>query len=112
MNKFVQHGMKQGHKIVIAGAGHGLEALSRRLAKAAETAVRSVDTWQAVLEADPGSLLKLHCELEQGFVDGKHNIAVVAADQTIGTNASHALLAEPELRIGDVVVQKTTVLGF
>ncbi len=110
--KFVQEGAKEGRKVVVAGTGKGLDTLSRRLAKATGTAARSVDTWQAVLEADAGSLLKLECELEQGFVDDKHNIAVVTAPgEASALNHSSTLLAEPELGIGDVVVHEDHGVG-
>ncbi|MCF6371146.1 DEAD/DEAH box helicase [Rhizobium halophilum] len=111
MVKFVQDGLKHGRKILIAGTGESLKALRRRLAKAAGTAARSVDTWQEALEAEAGSLLDLQCELEHGFLDTKYNIAVVAADHRSGINNSHVLLAEPELQLGDVVVHEEHGVG-
>ena len=109
--RLVQDGVKQGQKIVLTGTGKSLEALSRRFAKAAGTAVQPVDTWEAVMAAEAGSLLKLPCALEQGFVDKRHNIVVVAAQQTGGTNSAQTLLAEPELQIGDVVVHEEHGVG-
>lgn len=111
LTRLAQDGARQGQKIVLTGTGKGLDALARRLAKAAGTTVRSVDTWEAVLAAEAGSLLKLPCALERGFVDSRHNIVVVAAEQTSGTNSSHVLLAEPELQIGDVVVHEEHGVG-
>jgi transcription-repair coupling factor (superfamily II helicase) len=57
--------------------------------------------------------MKLACDLEQGFIDGSQNIAVVAAaDASSGATSSHVLLAEPELRIGDVVVHEDHGIGI
>jgi transcription-repair coupling factor (superfamily II helicase) len=110
--QFVQDGLQQGRKTVIAGKGKGADALGRRLAKATGTDVRPVDSWDTVLQTGAGSLLKLDCDLQQGFVDAAHNIAVVvAADGTSGITSSAGLLAEPELRIGDVVVHEDHGVG-
>jgi transcription-repair coupling factor (superfamily II helicase) len=62
-------------ELSVAGTGKGYEALCRRLARATGTAPRSIDTWEAALDAAPGTLLKLACDLEQGFVDEAQNIA-------------------------------------
>ncbi|MCJ8520774.1 transcription-repair coupling factor (superfamily II helicase) [Pseudorhizobium tarimense] len=110
--RFVQDGIEQGRKIVIAGTGKGPAALCRRLTKATATAVRSVDTWEAVLANNVANLLKLECDLEQGFVDAKSDIVVVAAAgeaSAVGDPSVH--LTEPELRIGDVVVHEDHGIG-
>lgn len=107
----VQEGVKQGRKIVLTGSGKSLESLSRRLAKAAGTTVQPIDSWEAVKSAEAGSLLKLPCALEQGFVDKRNNIVVVAAQQTRRTNSARLLLTEPELQIGDVVVHEEHGVG-
>jgi transcription-repair coupling factor (superfamily II helicase) len=111
--KFAQDSLQQGRKLVVVGRGKSSEALYRRLAKANGTKSRSVDRWEAVLEAEPGSLLKLPCDLEQGFIDTAQNIAVLAAtDGTGGITTSNMVLAEPELRIGDVVVHEDYGVGL
>lgn len=105
--KFLQDNAKLGRTVAIVGTGKGFEALCRRMTNAAGTPARSVDNWQAVLEAEAGSLLRLQCQLEKGFVDAKHNIVVVAAaSETSALDTASDLLAEPELRIGDVVVHE------
>jgi transcription-repair coupling factor (superfamily II helicase) len=108
----VRDGLQHGGKVVVAGSGKSSEALCRRLLKATGTAPRSIDTWEAALEAEPGTLLRLACDLEQGFVDEAQNITVVAAaDRSSETSNSNILLAEPELRIGDVVVHEDHGVG-
>lgn len=104
---FVQERLRHGLTVVISGKGRRSEALCRRVAKATGMAPLSIDTWEAVREAEPGILLKLACDLEQGFIDPAQNVAVVAAADGTSTVAnSSPLLAEPELRIGDVVVHE------
>lgn len=110
--KFVQESMTLGQTMVIVGTGKGLEALCRRMANATGAPARSVDTWQAILEAEPGSLLRWQCQLEKGFLDRKHKIIVVAAaGETGASETASVLLAEPELRIGDVVVHEDHGVG-
>ena len=112
MGMFVQDHLRKGWKVVVSGNGKGSEALCRRVKKATGVAPLAVNTWEAVLEAEPGSLLKLHCSLRQGFIDAAQNVAVVAAaDGTMSVANSSTLLAEPELRIGDVVVHEDHGVG-
>lgn len=111
MAKLVQDELSIRRKVVVAGTGQSFERLSRRLAKAVGTPAQPVDSWDAVLEAEAGSLLKLQCRLEEGFLDLKQNIAVIAAPQASGANGSQILLAEPELQIGDVVVHEDHGVG-
>ena len=110
--KFAQDHLQEGMKVVISGKGRGSDALRRRVAKANGVTPRFVETWEAVLKAKPGELLNFACELEQGFVDTAQNIAViaVAGGTSIVTNPN-PLLAEPELRIGDVIVHEDHGVG-
>ncbi len=111
--KFAQDSLQQGHKLVVVGSGKSSEALYRRLAKANGVKNRPVDRWESVLEAEPGSLLKLPCDLDEGFIDTAHKIAVVAAaDGTSGITNANMVLAEPELRIGDIVVHEDYGIGL
>jgi len=110
--EFAQGHLHNGLKVLIAGQGKTAEAIGRRLAKSAGKAPRSVDTWEAVLEAQPGTLLSLACDLEQGFVDVGQNVVVIAAtDRAGGIANSSAVLAAAELRIGDVVVHEDHGIG-
>jgi transcription-repair coupling factor (superfamily II helicase) len=110
--KLAQDCLQQGRKVVIAGRGNGYEALSRRVGKNTGTAPRLIDNWDAVIDAKPGSLLELVCDLEQGFIDEKQNIVVLAAaDRSSATSNTNILLSEPELRIGDIVVHEDHGVG-
>jgi transcription-repair coupling factor (superfamily II helicase) len=110
---FAEESLNQRRKVVIAGRGKRAEALARRLAKTTGTEPRFVDGFEAVLAAEPKTLLKLACDLDQGFVDEARNIAVIAApDSPRETGNSNALLAEPEIAIGDVVVHEDHGIGI
>ncbi|MCO5733137.1 DEAD/DEAH box helicase [Rhizobium sp. SSA_523] len=109
---FVQTGLQQKRKFVLAGRGRSLEALCRRLAQATGQSITSADSWDAVLAAEEASLVKLPCDLEQGFIDAENRIAVLAAaGEASALPTSSTLLAEPELRIGDVVVHEDHGVG-
>ncbi|TWF47766.1 DEAD/DEAH box helicase [Neorhizobium alkalisoli] len=110
--EFVQDHQRKGMKVVITGNGKTAEAICRRLAKADGKVLRSVDTWEAVLEAEPGTLLRLACDLEQGFIDVRQNVVVMAATDRPGRiGKSSTILAEAELQIGDVVVHEDHGVG-
>jgi transcription-repair coupling factor (superfamily II helicase) len=110
--KFIQDRLQQGLKVVISGTGKRAEGLCRRAEKASGMAPLAVDSWQAVLEAQPATLLKLSCDLKQGFIDADTKIALLAAPDGAGRKITHStLLAEPELRIGDVVVHEEHGIG-
>jgi transcription-repair coupling factor (superfamily II helicase) len=105
--------MGDAMKVVISGHGKDSEALCRRVAKATGVSPRSVDSWSQVLDAEPGALLKLACALDHGFLDAAHNVAVIAAgDETRHVSSATTFLAEPELRIGDVVVHEDHGIGL
>jgi transcription-repair coupling factor (superfamily II helicase) len=110
---FAQDSLKQGQKVVIAGRGKRFQALARRLKQATETTPHPVDDWIWVQDAEPAALLKLECDLEQGFVDAAQKITVLAASDTLSrTVNAGVLLGEPELRIGDVVVHEDHGVGI
>lgn len=109
---FVQNASKQGQKIVIAGMGKGFETLCRRVAKAMETPIRAVESWDDILASNPRSLLKFPSPLETGFIDLQYNIAVIASPQSYDADQRQGLLREPELRIGDVVVHEDHGIGI
>ncbi|KQW29808.1 hypothetical protein ASE36_14890 [Rhizobium sp. Root274] len=111
MTHLIRASLEEGQKVVIVGMGQSLETLCRRAAKATGAIVRPVDTWEAVLTADEGSLLKFSSALDEGFVDARHGVIVVAAPQMSKASTSVALLAEPELQIGDVVVHEDHGVG-
>lgn len=100
-------------KVVVCGSGKKAEALCRRIAKVGDTPPITVDTWEAVSRAKPGTLLKLRRDLKQGFIDAAAKIALYAVPDGIHKNTDPRLsLSEPELRIGDVVVHEEHGVGI
>ncbi|WJH38437.1 helicase-related protein (plasmid) [Aliirhizobium terrae] len=106
-------GMQNGRKVVVAGRGRPLEALCRRIVKAAGQNFSVVAGWENILRARSGSFLKLEGDLEDGFVDNIQDIILVAAgNDTTASVVDAPILAEPELRIGDVVVHEDHGVGL
>lgn len=111
--RFIQDRLQQGLKVVISGTGKRAEGFCRRAEKATGMAPLAVDSWQAVLEAQAATLLKLPCDLRQSFIDVDTKIALLAAPDGARRKITlSTLLAEPELRIGDVVVHEEHGIGI
>ena len=98
-------------KVVIAGRGKAAESLCRRATRASGMAAESVESWDKILEAEPGTLLQMAIELQDSFVDTVAKVAVVAVPEVRTGNVSNAYLAEPEIRIGDVIVHEEHGVG-
>ncbi|WP_421578216.1 DEAD/DEAH box helicase [Shinella sp. M31] len=111
--RFIHDRLQQGLKVVISGTGKRAEGFCRRAEKASGMAPLAVDSWQAVLEAQAATLLKLPCDLTQGFIDADTKIALLAATDGARRKITlSTLLAEPELRIGDVIVHEEHGIGI
>ncbi|MGF9567751.1 DEAD/DEAH box helicase [Neorhizobium sp. BT27B] len=109
---FIHNELQQGQTVVISGNGKGPEALTRRVVKRSGITPLLIERWEAGKEAAPGSLLRLHCELEESFIDDAAKVALIAvSDRTEISSEPITLLAEPELRIGDVVVHENYGVG-
>lgn len=106
-------GMQNGCKVVVVGRGRPLEALCRRIAKAAGQNSSVVAGWEEVLRAKSGSFLKLEGDLQDGFVDAIQDVILITAgnDETASV-ANVPILAEPEMQIGDVVVHEDHGVGL
>uniref|UniRef100_UPI003101A88F DEAD/DEAH box helicase n=1 Tax=Neorhizobium sp. EC2-8 TaxID=3129230 RepID=UPI003101A88F len=72
----------------------------------------TAEAWKDVLGAQAGSLVKLSCDVGDGFIDGVANVVVIVAkDPSVEAAETGALLNEPELQIGDVVVHEDHGIG-
>ncbi len=111
--KLLRDRLANGFRVVVSGTGKKAEALCRRTAKIADTSPVTVDTWEAVRKAKPGTLLKLQRDLKHGFIDAVAEIALYAVPDGPRTSADLGFsLSEPELRIGDVVVHEEHGVGI
>jgi transcription-repair coupling factor (superfamily II helicase) len=108
----IHNELQQGLTVVISGDGKRAEALTRRVVKASGITPVLIERWEAGKEFAPGSLLRLHCELEESFIDDPAKVALIAvSDRTGASSEPINPLAEPELRIGDVVVHENYGVG-
>jgi transcription-repair coupling factor (superfamily II helicase) len=112
--------LEQGRRVVLTGLAHELRPLARALKRGMDRTPGAAGEWAEVLEAPPGMLLALEADLEAGFIDAASGLVVVAAADVLGgrvaargaADAGAALLMEPDLRVGDVVIHEDHGLGL
>lgn len=108
-----------GERVVLLGAARDLRFLRGRVAKAVGHAPVEAASWQAVRDAEPGTLLTLEMPAERGF--RRDGVTAVAAADLLGSRAARegvagaaadpALFGLGEIRIGDVVVHEDHGIG-
>jgi transcription-repair coupling factor (superfamily II helicase) len=105
-------------RVIVTGLDHERRTLNRALKRGLDEAPAEMRDWAAALAAPPGALLSLSVDLDAGFVDPAAAVAVIAAPDVLGDRlASRArsdrspLLAEPDLRLGDVVIHEAHGVG-
>lgn len=105
--------MQSGQTVVLAGTGREFDGLCRRLERETGKKLVTINGWVDARAAKPGSLLKIACALDQGFVAG--GVALITANDILGELTGVAdvttRLLEPELRLGDVVVHEDHGIG-
>ena len=112
--KAAREALDSGDRLVLLGSPRDLRFLRRRVARTLKRAVTDVDSWQAVREAEAGSLLALPLAADRGF--RCEGLLAVAAADLLGSRAErddHATAATDtalfdfgEIRVGDVVVHE------
>ncbi|HEV7415670.1 MAG TPA: DEAD/DEAH box helicase, partial [Tianweitania sediminis] len=118
LSRFVEGQAEVGMRVLVSGA----EKEGARLAKVVKSALSRdlapTSDWQAIAEAEEGSILAAPFDLDRGFTDKKRKLAVIAAADMFGERLfdgeqlpADALLSEPELRVGDVVIHEDHGLG-
>ncbi|TNC47241.1 DEAD/DEAH box helicase [Rubellimicrobium rubrum] len=111
---FLSEQAEAGRRVVVAGfAGRDRDRLARRLRDVAGETPELVADWPAALAAEPGKPVALKTALDEGFVDRRSGVAVIAARDVLGSRAGtagHETVAAPwtleaaELHEGDIVV--------
>lgn len=117
--RFAEPLRDQGYRLVLAGPeGHALRLWKRRVERALEARLTSVEDWDAVRQASSDQLSFLAQPIEQGFIDHEEQIACVALRDLAGQAARQpgrelgtAQIADAQLRFGDVVVHLEYGLG-
>lgn len=112
--------LEEGHRVVLTGQPHELRAVLRALRRGLDQPVRAIDDWGQALNAAPGELLSFEADLDAGYRDGALKLDVIAAADVLGGRLAArrragpdpaSLLADPDLRVGDVVIHEDHGLG-
>jgi transcription-repair coupling factor (superfamily II helicase) len=108
-----------GRRVVLAGLAHERRALARAVGRGLKLTPVEVPSWSQVEAAEPGAVVSLELDIDAGFVDAANARTVIAASDVLGgrlarraSTGDRALLAaEPDLRIGDVVLHEDHGIG-
>ncbi|PZO80828.1 MAG: DEAD/DEAH box helicase [Mesorhizobium amorphae] len=111
--EFIREKREAGFRVLLAGSEIELDPTSKALARRLKEKPESVEGWSALLDAEDGALVQAMLDLEHGFTDDAARIAVVASADIYGTRlgrakerGAKALVSEPELRLGNVVLHE------
>jgi transcription-repair coupling factor (superfamily II helicase) len=112
--KVAKAALAAGDRVVLLAGARDLRFLRPRIAEALGREIAEAASWQAVRDAQAGTLLALAMPVERGFRQG--DVLAVAAADLIGSRAergdtAHApadagLFDFGEIRVGDVVVHE------
>jgi transcription-repair coupling factor (superfamily II helicase) len=105
-----------GHRVVLAGSRAETRAMAKTLRRGLDLSPVEITDWHAVASAEAGALLSAEADLETGFLDPA-GLVVVAAPDVFGSRladrdpAKPRLAADPDFRIGDVVIHEDRGVG-
>jgi transcription-repair coupling factor (superfamily II helicase) len=107
-----------GRRVILAGLKAEQRALARALARGLDLEPAAATEWEAALAAEPGAVLALEADIESGFLDAAAGVAVIAGADVLGGRLAARrrgeapdLLADPDLRPGDVVLHEDHGIG-
>jgi transcription-repair coupling factor (superfamily II helicase) len=108
-----------GRRVVLTGLSQERRALARALGRGLHLTPAAVDGWADVEGCEPGAVLSLDLDLDTGFVDRGSGLTVMAAADVLGgrlasrgpTGDRSLLAADPDLRLGDVVLHEDHGIG-
>lgn len=107
---YVKSQVAADRRVVITGHGPRFRGLCRRLEAGLQIKTRTAGGWQEIVAAEPGSILTYASDLADGFAEAELNLTAIPAAYVLGEAATpvadNTILAEPELRPGDVVVHE------
>jgi transcription-repair coupling factor (superfamily II helicase) len=111
---FVQERLEVGRRVVLAGLPHELRPLSRAINRGLGRTPDPAADWASVLQGPSGGLFAFAADLEAGFDDPGAALVLVAASDVLGGRVAArtgpeggaALLGDPDLRVGDVVIHE------
>jgi len=117
--EFVESERATGRRVVLVGLLQERRALARALRRGLALTPNEMDGWSAVLESAPGSVIGFELDIDTGFVDIDKGLTVIAASDVMGGRLASpgapgdrsSLVAEPDLRLGDVVLHEDHGIG-
>jgi transcription-repair coupling factor (superfamily II helicase) len=105
-------------RIVLTGLRQEQRPLAKALARGLDLRPDPVADWDAAMAAELGQVVSLRIDFDTGFVDQAAGLAVIAASDVVGgrmaarpTSGIQDLVAEPDLRPGDVVLHEDHGVG-
>ncbi len=114
----VDHHRQAGRRVVLTGLRQELRPLARALARGLDLKPQPCADWAQALASSAGAVVSIELDLDTGFIHAASQLAVIAASDVVGgrTAARGAtnlqdLLAEPDLRPGDVVLHEDHGVG-
>ena len=108
----------EGRRVLVTGLKHELSPLARALSRGLQLTPEPATTWQEIAARPPGSVSSLQLDLDTGYFDPAQGLCVIAAADVLGgrlvdrrSQGREALISEPDLRIGDVVLHEDHGVG-
>ena len=111
----VSAALDAGRRVVLTGLRHELRPMTRALERGLDLKAETVADWAAASAGE--GVAALEADLSAGFEDASAGLLVLAATDVLGGRIAArrpkaaALLAEPELRVGDVVIHEDHGVG-
>jgi transcription-repair coupling factor (superfamily II helicase) len=115
---FVAGQLEHGRHVILAGLRHELRPVLRAVKRGLERSPEVAADWPAALVGDTPGVVALEADVDAGFVDADAGVVLIAASDVLGGRVAHrtsqgpnALIAEPDLRVGDVVLHEDHGVG-
>ena len=111
----VRAALAAGRRVVLTGLAHELRSLARALERGLDLTPRPAGDWAAARRGE--GVAALEADLSDGWEDTRSGLLVLTASDVLGGRVAArrpkaaALLAEPELRVGDVVIHEDHGVG-
>lgn len=108
-----------GRRVVLAGLAQEQRPLARALKRGLGREAVAASGWSEALEGDLADVRMLTADLETGFDDPASALTIIAASDVLGGRVAAqssagmpSLLADPDLRPGDVAIHEDHGLGL
>ncbi len=115
---FVEAERSAGRRVVLAGSARERRALARALERGLHMTPVPAASWLEAESASKDSVASVELDIDRGFVDAANAVTVIAGADVLGAhlatsggNVHDVLAAEPDLRLGDVVLHEDHGIG-